>query len=99
MLSRRNIRIKVMQTLYVLESLSGIVKPGEPISTLTKKIDQSKQLFTYLVYFITETARYAETDAANKASKNLPTAADLNTNTKIAGNEVLWKIIDDVSYW
>ena len=98
MLSRRNIRVKVMQTLYALDSLSGIVKPGEPINTLNKKIEQSKHLFTYLLYFITETARYAEYDAGQKASKNLPTAEDLATNTKIAGNEVLWKIVEDSSF-
>lgn len=98
MLSRRNIRVKVMQTLYALDSMSGSVKPGEPISILTKKIEQSKELFTYLIYFITETARYAETDANNKASKNLPTAADLATNTKIAGNEILWKIVEDITF-
>lgn len=98
MLSRRNIRVKVMQTLYAVDSMSGGVKPGEPIAILTRKIEQSKQLFTYLVYFITETARYAETDASNKASKNLPTAADLLTNTKISGNEVLWKIVEDASF-
>jgi N utilization substance protein B len=98
MLTRRNIRVKVMQTLYALDSMSGGVKPGEPISILTKKIEQSKQLFIYLIYFITETARYAETDANNRASKNLPTAADLATSTKIAGNEILWKIVEDVSF-
>ncbi len=98
MLSRRNIRVKVMQTLYAVDSMSGGVKSGEPIAILTKKIEQSKQLFAYLVYFITETARYAETDANNKASKNLPTAADLSTNTKISGNEVLWKIVEDISF-
>ncbi len=98
MLSRRNIRIKVMQTLYAIDSMSGGVKAGEPISILTKKIEQSKHLFTYLVYFITETARYAEIDANNKASKNLPTAQDLATNIKIAGNEVVWKIVEDLSF-
>jgi transcription antitermination protein NusB len=98
MLSRRNIRVKVMQTLYAIDSMSGGVKIGEPISILNKKIEQSKHLFSYLVYFITETARYAEIDANNKASKNLPTAADLATNTKIAGNEVVWKIVEDLSF-
>ncbi|NOU37468.1 MAG: transcription antitermination factor NusB [Ferruginibacter sp.] len=98
MLSRRNIRIKVMQTLYAIESMAGGEKVGEPNSILAKKIEQSKFLFAYLIYFITETARYAETDANNKASKNLPTAQDLATNTKIAGNEVLWKIVDDISF-
>lgn len=87
-----------MQTLYAVESMAGGEKVGEPNSILAKKIEQSKHLFAYLIYFITETARYAETDANNKASKNLPTAADLATNTKIAGNEVLWKIVEDLSF-
>ncbi len=98
MLSRRNIRVKVMQTLYTLDSMSGATKPGEADSILTKKIEQSRQLFTYLVYFITEIARYAETDANKKAGKHLPTAADLATNTKISGNEVLWKIVEEHSF-
>src|ERR1700712_4926724 len=98
MLSRRNIRVKVMQTLYTLDSMSGATKPGEADSILTKKIEQSRQLFTYLVYFITEVARYAETDALKKASKHLPTAADLSINTRLAGNEILWKILEDTTF-
>ena len=98
MISRRNIRIKVMQTLYSITSMNGDVKPGEPVTILTKKIEQSRQIFTYLVYFITEVARYSETDARQKASKQLPTKADLNINTKIAGNELLWKIVEEPSF-
>ena len=98
MISRRNIRVKVMQTLYSIDSMNGDVKPGEAVTILTKKIEQSRQLFTYLVYFITEVARYSETDARQKASKHLPTTQDLNINTKIAGNELLWKIVEDASF-
>ena len=98
MISRRNIRVKVMQTLYSIDSMSGDLKPGEAAVMLTKKIEQSRQLFTYLVYFITEVARYAETDARIRASKHLPTAEDLNINTKIAGNELLWKILEEASF-
>jgi transcription antitermination protein NusB len=98
MISRRNIRVKVMQTLYTIDSMSGEVKPGEPLIILNKKLEQSRQLFTYLIYFITEVARYSETDARQKASKNLPSAADLSVNTKIAGNEVLWKILEQPGF-
>lgn len=98
MISRRNIRVKVMQTLYILDSVNGDTKPGEPQTILTKKIDQTRLLFTYLLYFITEVARYSEKDALQKASKHLPTAADLVINTKIAGNELLWKIVEDSSF-
>jgi N utilization substance protein B len=98
MISRRNIRVKVMQTLYAIDSVSGETTPGEPVAILTRKIEQSRQLFTYLVYFITEVARYAEVDARQKAGKHLPTAGDLSINTKIAGNELLWKILEDPTF-
>jgi N utilization substance protein B len=98
MISRRNIRVKVMQTLYTIDSMSGEVKPGEPLVILNKKLDLSRQLFTYLIYFITEVARYSETSAKHRASKNLPTEADLTVNTKIAGNEILWKILEQPGF-
>jgi transcription antitermination protein NusB len=98
MISRRNIRVKVMQSLYTLDSFSNDLKPGQAANLLRKQIDQTAQLFVYLVYFISEVARYAEKDAIKKASKHLPTQNDLNINTKIAGNELLWKILEDPAY-
>ncbi len=98
MISRRNIRVKVMQCLYTLESNYNEATPGEAIKLLRKQVDQSRQLFVYLIYFISEVARYAEKDSIKKASKHLPTANDLNINTKIVGNELLWKILDEPTY-
>jgi N utilization substance protein B len=87
-----------MQLLYSIETLEEHLKPGEPVKLLQKQFDQSRQLFVYLVYFLTEVARYSETHARNKASKHLPSAEDLRINTKIAGNENLWKILENSSY-
>ena len=98
MISRRNIRVKVMQTLYTLDSVSGDMKTGEPEAILSTKIEQSRNLFTYIVYFVTQLARFAETDALQKASKHLPSADDLSVNTKISGNQILWKIVEDKSF-
>lgn len=98
MISRRNIRIKVMQTLYTIDSLKTEAKPGEPLLILNRKIEESRLLFTYLVYFLTEVGRYAETDALKKASKHLPTASDLAVNTKISGNEIIWQILQDAGF-
>ena len=95
MISRRNIRVKVMQTLYSIESMNNETKPGEPIKILENNLEQSGQLFTYLIFFITEVARYAEVDAAQKAHKHLPTKGDMNINTKIAGNELVWNVLAD----
>lgn len=98
MISRRNIRVKVMQTLYTLDAQEQTLKPGDPVRILQKHFDQSRALLTYLVYFITEIARYAETDSRLRASKHLPSQQDLNVNIKLAGNEYLWKILEDVSW-
>jgi transcription antitermination protein NusB len=92
MISRRNIRVKVMQTLYALELQEQSVKPAEAVKILQKHFDQSRQLFVYLVYFLKELAHYAETDSLIRSSKHLPTALDKNVNTKLAGNEWLLKI-------
>jgi N utilization substance protein B len=98
MISRRNIRVKVMQTLYALEAMDQGTKPGEPVRLLEKQFDHTRQLLVYIIYFLTEVARYAETDARNRASKHLPSAEDLEVNTKIAGNNLLWKILEDSSF-
>lgn len=98
MISRRNIRVKVMQTLYASDSGKTVPAPKDAVVVLDKKIEQTRQLFTYLVYFLTEVARYAETDARNRAAKHLPTAEDLKVNTRIAGNLVLWKVLEDSSF-
>jgi transcription antitermination protein NusB len=98
MISRRNIRVKVMQTLYTLDAMGNEINPAEAVRLLKKQTDQSRSLFIYLVYFLSEVARYAEKDALKKASKHLPTQQDLNINTKIAGNELLWKIVEEPGF-
>jgi N utilization substance protein B len=98
MVSRRNIRVKVMQTLYSLEAMDNQLPPAGTVTILKKNLEQSKQLFTYLVNFIIEIARYAETDALQKLSKHLPTQSDLNINTKIAENEFVLMVLGDKSF-
>jgi transcription antitermination protein NusB len=98
MISRRNIRVKVMQLLYMIESGDSSISFKNPVSQLQKHLDQTSDLFVYLIYFITEVARYAETSSANRAAKNLPSQEDLNVNIKIAGNEILWQILESDSY-
>jgi len=86
-----------MQTLYTVSTLEDNVKPGEPQKLLQKHFDQSKDLLQYFLYFLSEVASYAETDSYNRSSKHLPSTEDLNVNTKISGNELLWKIKEDAA--
>lgn len=87
-----------MQTLYNVTTLESEVKPGEPQKILQNHFDQTRQLFVHLTYFLTEVCRYAETDAHQRAGKHLPSYEDLHVNTKLAGNKILWKLLDDPSF-
>jgi N utilization substance protein B len=97
MITRRNIRVKIMQTLYSLEAQEN-AKPGEAQKILQKHFDHSRQLLVYLLFFLTEIARYAETDSARRSGKHLPTELDKNVNTKLAGNQLLWNILEQESF-
>jgi transcription antitermination protein NusB len=98
MISRRNIRVKVMQTLYSLQTREQGFDPDMATQILQNHFHQTRQLFVYLVYFMTELARYAETDARLRLSKHLPTDQDRNVNTKLAGNELIRRIQEEDSY-
>lgn len=115
MISRRNIRIKVMQSLYALdtnlESDLGFgtdeLTSAHPdysrmvikyVNVLDDKIDQASYLFTLSLYYMVRMAQYTEIDANNRAAKLLPTEADLNVNTKFAGNEFVWSLLDNKTF-
>ncbi len=98
MISRRNIRVKVMQELYARQTRNGMQDKLNPVTNLENQLEQCRQLFVYLLYYITEVARYSETDARLRANKNLPSEEDRNVNTKIAGNQLLWTILESESF-
>lgn len=106
MISRRNIRVKVMQTLYSLESSTGIVPAKEtsidilPIARkqLQQHVEQTIRTFVFLLYNMAEVARYALADARHRASRHLLTADDLNVNTRIASNSVVERLLHNVSF-
>ncbi|MBS1616750.1 MAG: transcription antitermination factor NusB [Bacteroidetes bacterium] len=102
MISRRNIRVKVMQTLYALSSLDHMTMNKSlqqaGMKMLNEKLERSLDLFTTLILYATRVAQYAETDAHQRANKYLPSAEDRNVNTKIAGNEAVWKVLSNETF-
>lgn len=101
MISRRNIRVKVMQTLYTVASTEPNdqelnKKTGSKL--LDDKLARALDLFTISIHYITRIAQYAETDARLRASKYLPTEEDRNVSTKIAGNEFLWQVLSNQTF-
>ncbi|MBS1621261.1 MAG: transcription antitermination factor NusB [Bacteroidetes bacterium] len=95
MISRRNIRVKVMQTLYVMMTQENPVNTVESQKILLRHFNQTRSLFVYFLYFLTELAGYAQTDARHRSTKHLPTYEDLNVNTKISNNELIRKLQAD----
>jgi N utilization substance protein B len=43
-------------------------------------------------------ALYAEVEAGQRASKNLPNASDLTVNTKLAGNSIVWQTMESENF-
>jgi N utilization substance protein B len=87
-----------MQALYALDRMEGEIPDTLPQKMLQQSFQQSTSLFAYLVHLIRSVCEYAETDAGIRASKHLPTAADLAVNTKIAGNPILQSIAQNATF-
>ena len=87
-----------MQCLYAAESESVLPTESTSVKLLQSYLDQTAELFTFCIYFLTEIARYAETDSKIRSSKHLPSYEDLHVNIKMAGNTLLWKILETGSF-
>ena len=100
MISRRNIRVKVMQTLYTLASLEHGAQgnKGAADRILNDKLEQVLDIFTVSVLYTLRIAQYAETDAQQRSNKYLPSAADMNVNTQISANTFVLKTLENASF-
>jgi len=83
-----------MQVLYMLESNIQ----GTSTALLQKEFDKTRNLFVFLVHLLHQVALYAEVEAQQRASKNLPDQADLSVNIKIAGNTIVWQTIESEGF-
>lgn len=106
MISRRNIRIKVMQSIYALDAQlpNGNTVAIEAadlkkyLVILDDKIDEAAHVFAVSMYYLVRLAQYTEVDAANKAAKYLPTESDKNVSTKLAGNQLVWNLLENATF-
>jgi len=108
MISRRQLRIKVLQTLYAYykgekESIQYSEKE------LQKNIDKAYELYHYLLILIVDIVLYAESRIELAKNKHIPTDEDLNPNTRFIDNQLvdllrnndrLLKMVDNKKlYW
>ncbi len=81
-----------MQALYSIETTGTTPEVDQSVKYLKNSIDETRHLIVYLVNFVLEIARYAEKDAQQKSGKHLPSKSDLDTSTRIAGNDLVLKL-------
>jgi N utilization substance protein B len=88
MLSRRSIRIKVMQLLYALNRDSDITI-DKAIEHYWKDIEESYELFLYNIYTVLQISKVALEDQEKRQNKFLPTDEDKAFKPKLFDNPLM----------
>ena len=97
MLSRRNIRIKVMQMLYA-KSRDPKLTFEKLIKNYRGSVSKSFELYLFCILQTTRVARYALNDAAKRSAKLLPTDEDKVFNAKLAENDLVVSLAENPSF-
>ena len=94
MLSRRHIRLKVMQSLY---SYFLAKDDNIPVAerTMLKHIEEVVELNLVIIALLVELVRYADNFYEDIKKKHLPTEVDLNPNRRFVENELIALILAD----
>lgn len=95
MLSRRNVRIKLMQVLYA----DGHQTKSSDVEGLRKalrsKFKEAEDLFIYNVHFLYSLCKYSLVDQKKRASKHLPTSIDKIFKPKLFDNPLIFSLTSD----
>ncbi len=88
MISRRILRIKILQTLYAyFQNADGEINRAE--KALFHSIQKSYDLYHYLLLLIIEIADYAYSRIEIALQKKIPSYEDLHPNTKFVENQII----------
>lgn len=88
MISRRILRIKILQLLYAyFQSEDNTINKFE--KELSFSIQKTYDLYHYLLVLITDIADYANSRIEIALQKKIPTREDLNPNTKFVDNLII----------
>lgn len=97
MLSRRNIRIKVMQMLYG-SNRDPELSYQQVLDRFRNNVEQSFHLYLFNLYYLTKVAAYALKDAEKRSSKHLPTEEDKAFTGKLYLNDSMQSIVNDAAF-
>lgn len=97
MLSRRHLRVKVLQILYAFfQSGNDKLEVGEKM--LLHSIDKLYEQFLYILSFLVEIKDFAGIRLEEGKNKFFPTEEDINPNTKFIDNRILNLLSDNKDY-
>ncbi len=97
MINRTLLRIKVVQTVYSYY-LNRKETSDDIEKELFNSIQQTYNLYHYLLLLITEITRFAQNKIEIGKSKYIPTEAELNPNTKFAKNSFALQLESNESF-
>lgn len=91
MLNRRQLRIKALQTIYAhFQSENDDL--GKTQRQLVSNLDRLYDLYIYQLSLLTAIQHFAEESLESSKNKYIPTAEDLNPNTRFVENRFLKQI-------
>jgi N utilization substance protein B len=96
MVSRRILRIKIMQALYAYFKHDDGSSINKSEKELLFSIQKAYELYHYLFLLIVEVADYAQTRIDIGLNKKIPAFEDLNPNKKFLKNTVLEQIRNNI---
>jgi len=94
MLSRRNIRIKVMQVLYAATAEDNL-KAKDLVKNYHDKINGAFELLLFNIFLLTKVAEVSKEDEKKRRSKHLPSPFDKAFTPKLFENELLQSFLSD----
>ncbi len=92
MLSRRLLRVKVLQMMYA-HSKKGDTSVNAIEKELLKSVSKSHELYHLILLLLLEIHKYAGKKIENAKKKKIPTPQDLNPNTKFIDNIIIHQLI------
>lgn len=97
MLSRRSVRVKVMQLLYMLNRDESL-ELTELQKAYQGGIWRAFELYIYHLYVTLRVAQYAEKDAANRAAKLVPSEEDKLFQPRLSTNSGTLSLANHVDF-
>ena len=94
MLSRRSVRVKVMQLLYAFDRDASLTKK-DVIKSYEDNIDKSYELFLFCLYVIYHITKQSVRDGEKRKSKHLPLDYDKAFSDKLFTNPLITNITEN----